>query len=178
MRKHTPDVKTTERDAVMVARLRRLWKLHRPMTQGAKVGWQTARTVSPAQRRGWRGFFPCRWLLQTPSSGNAGQSEPQARLRRVSGSTIKGRQMRPGSLAAKGQRRNKQAGRERRTLGWAQLFPSNWARYSVGDCPRIFLKTRLKWVRDWKPTSKAISLTRKLGLSSRFFDFSMRTRDR
>jgi len=26
-------------------------------------------------------------------------------------------------------------------------------RYSVGDWPTIFLKTRLKWVSDWKPTS-------------------------
>ena len=26
-------------------------------------------------------------------------------------------------------------------------------RYSVGDWPTIFLKTRLKWVSDWNPTS-------------------------
>ena len=53
----------------------------------------------------------------------------------------------------------------------------SWHRYSVGDCPMTFLNTRLKWVSDWKPTSYAISLTRRFGLSSRFFAFSMRTRD-
>jgi len=55
---------------------------------------------------------------------------------------------------------------------------SNWARYSVGDWPSSFLKTRLKCVSDWNPTSNAISLTRRLGFSSRFFAFSMRTRER
>lgn len=35
----------------------------------------------------------------------------------------------------------------------AQTAFGNWVRYSVGDCPTIFLKMRLKWVRDWKPTS-------------------------
>jgi len=58
------------------------------------------------------------------------------------------------------------------------LFPSNCARYCVGDWPRIFLNTRLKCVSDWNPTSKAISLTRRFGFSSRFLDFSMRTRER
>ena len=33
-------------------------------------------------------------------------------------------------------------------------------RYSVGDSPAILRKTRLKWVKDLNPTSKAISLTR------------------
>jgi hypothetical protein len=55
---------------------------------------------------------------------------------------------------------------------------SNCARYSVGDWPSSFLKTRLKCVSDWNPTSNAISLTRRLGFSSRFFAFSMRTRER
>src|SRR5258708_28864714 len=54
---------------------------------------------------------------------------------------------------------------------WVRVFrcsqdqprvPSNCTRYSVGDCPRIFLNTRLKCVKDWNPTSKAISLTRRL----------------
>jgi hypothetical protein len=58
------------------------------------------------------------------------------------------------------------------------LVPNNWARYCVGDWPRIFLNTRLKCVSDWNPTSKAISLTRRFGLSSKFLDFSMRTRER
>src|SRR5688572_16394233 len=30
---------------------------------------------------------------------------------------------------------------------------ASWLRYSVGDCPMIFLNTRLKCVSDWKPTS-------------------------
>ncbi len=59
-----------------------------------------------------------------------------------------------------------------------QRVPKSCARYSVGDWPRIFLNTRLKWVSDWNPTSKAISLTRRFGLSRRFLDFSMRTRER
>ena len=42
--------------------------------------------------------------------------------------------------------------------------PNNCARYSVGDWPRIFLNTRLKCVKDWKPTSKAISLTLQYGV--------------
>ena len=63
-------------------------------------------------------------------------------------------------------------------LGAYRPVPSNWARYSVGDWPRILLKTRLKWVSDWKPTSNAISLTLKLGFSRRFFDFSIRTLER
>src|ERR1043166_365450 len=50
-------------------------------------------------------------------------------------------------------------------------------RYSVGDWPMIFLNTRIKWVRDWKPTSYAISLMRRLGLSKRFLAFSIRTRE-
>jgi len=33
-------------------------------------------------------------------------------------------------------------------------------RCSIGDSPPIVLKTWLKWGSDWKPTSKAISLTR------------------
>ena len=33
-------------------------------------------------------------------------------------------------------------------------------RNSVGEQPATILNMRLKWVRDWKPTSKAISLMR------------------
>lgn len=51
----------------------------------------------------------------------------------------------------------------------------SWLRYCEGDWPVIRLNTRLKWVSDWKPTSKAISLTCKLGLNSRFLAFSIRT---
>ena len=29
----------------------------------------------------------------------------------------------------------------------------NFSLYSVGDWPAIFLKMRLKWVSDWKPTA-------------------------
>ena len=58
----------------------------------------------------------------------------------------------------------------RRTSQWGQRSdPSNCARYSVGDWPRIFLNTRLKWVSDWKPTSKAISLTRRFGIEQEVF---------
>src|SRR5437868_12309605 len=41
------------------------------------------------------------------------------------------------------------------------------ARNSVGDCPVSFLKTRLNWERDWKPTANAISLTRRDRKSTR-----------
>ena len=55
---------------------------------------------------------------------------------------------------------------------------TNCSRYWVGDCPTVCLNTRLKCVRDWNPTSNAISLTRRLGLSRRFLARSMRIRER
>src|SRR6266480_2451607 len=51
-------------------------------------------------------------------------------------------------------------------------------RNSRGDIPTRFLKTRLKCVSDWKPASKASSLTRTLGSSNDFLARSKRTRER
>ena len=39
------------------------------------------------------------------------------------------------------------------------------------------LNMRLKWVNDWKPTAKAISLMRKLGFRRRVLAFSTRVRE-
>ena len=43
------------------------------------------------------------------------------------------------------------------------------SRKLVGEWPVTSLKTRLKWVSDWNPTSKAISDTRTCGLASSVF---------
>jgi len=49
-------------------------------------------------------------------------------------------------------------------------------RYSVGDFPASFLKTRLNCESDWKPQAKAISLTRRSAWRKSVAAFSNRVR--
>jgi len=64
-------------------------------------------------------------------------------------------------------------GMQRKLRGFPQL-----CRQSVGVVPVMRLKERLKWGSDMKPTSKATSLTRRLGFCSICLARSIRRRER
>src|SRR5574338_433831 len=59
---------------------------------------------------------------------------------------------------------------------FASYVRARLPRYSRGDWPVTFLKTRLNCESDRKPTSKATSLIRNLGFCKRLRAFSTRER--